>query len=80
MSEDLQWANEEIRQAWNQNVAFWDERIGEGEGNHFVEVLIWPATERLLEPCPGDRVLDNISLIPGAAGVPTTPGCIKQTG
>jgi SAM-dependent methyltransferase len=29
-----------------------------GEGNDFVEVLIWPATERLLELQPGGRVLD----------------------
>jgi 2-polyprenyl-3-methyl-5-hydroxy-6-metoxy-1,4-benzoquinol methylase len=54
--EDLQHANEETRSAWNQNAAFWDERMG--EGNDFVEVLIWPATERLLELRPGERVLD----------------------
>jgi 2-polyprenyl-3-methyl-5-hydroxy-6-metoxy-1,4-benzoquinol methylase len=53
---DLQIANEETRQAWKQNAAFWDQRMG--EGNHFVEVLIWPATERLLELKPGERVLD----------------------
>lgn len=41
---------------WNQNAAFWDERMG--EGNDFVEVLIWPATVRLLEMRPGERVLD----------------------
>jgi 2-polyprenyl-3-methyl-5-hydroxy-6-metoxy-1,4-benzoquinol methylase len=55
-TEDLWRANEETRQAWNQNAAFWDERMG--EGNDFVEVLIWPATERLLELRPGERVLD----------------------
>ena len=54
--EDLRQANEETREAWNQNAAFWDERMG--EGNDFVEVLIWPATERLLELRPGERVLD----------------------
>ena len=43
---DRRQANEETRQAWNQNAAFWDERMG--EGNDFVEVLIWPPTERLL--------------------------------
>jgi 2-polyprenyl-3-methyl-5-hydroxy-6-metoxy-1,4-benzoquinol methylase len=52
----LQQANEENRAAWNENAAFWDERMG--EGNHFVEVLIWPATERLLGLRPGERVLD----------------------
>ena len=55
-TEHLRQANEETREAWNQNAAFWDERMG--EGNDFVEVLIWPATERLLELRPGERVLD----------------------
>jgi 2-polyprenyl-3-methyl-5-hydroxy-6-metoxy-1,4-benzoquinol methylase len=55
-TEDLRRANEETREAWNQNAAFWDERMG--EGNDFVEVLIWPATERLLALRPGERVLD----------------------
>ncbi len=54
--EDPVRANEETRQAWNDNAAFWDERMG--EGNDFVEVLTWPATERLLELQPGERVLD----------------------
>ena len=54
--EDLQRANEETREAWNRNAAFWDERMG--EGNDFVEVLLWPATERLLDLGPGERVLD----------------------
>jgi 2-polyprenyl-3-methyl-5-hydroxy-6-metoxy-1,4-benzoquinol methylase len=53
---DRRQANEETRQAWNQNAAFWDERMG--EGNDFVEVLIWPPTERLLDLRPGQRVLD----------------------
>jgi SAM-dependent methyltransferase len=52
----LQQANEAARSAWDENAAFWDERMG--EGNDFVEVLIWPATERLLELRPGERVLD----------------------
>src|SRR5437867_1921955 len=49
-------ANEEARKAWDQNAKFWDERMG--EGNDFVEVLIWPTTERLLALKPGERVLD----------------------
>lgn len=53
---DLQRANNEIRDVWNKNAAFWDERMG--EGNEFVEVLVWPATERLLDLRPGERVLD----------------------
>ena len=49
-------ANEETRQAWNENAAFWDQRMG--EGNDFAEVLIWPATQRLLDVKPGERALD----------------------
>jgi 2-polyprenyl-3-methyl-5-hydroxy-6-metoxy-1,4-benzoquinol methylase len=41
---------------WNHNAAFWDERMG--EGNDFVEVLVWPATMRLLAVQPQERVLD----------------------
>ena len=55
-SQDLMAANLETRQAWNENAAFWDKRMG--EGNHFVEVLIWPATRRLLDLQPGERILD----------------------
>jgi 2-polyprenyl-3-methyl-5-hydroxy-6-metoxy-1,4-benzoquinol methylase len=53
---DLSRANEEARQAWNHNAAFWDACMG--EGNDFVEVLIWPVTEKLLALHPGERVLD----------------------
>jgi 2-polyprenyl-3-methyl-5-hydroxy-6-metoxy-1,4-benzoquinol methylase len=55
-TEDLQQAHEETRDAWEQSAAFWDERIG--EGNDFVELLIWPATERLLQLRPGEQLLD----------------------
>lgn len=53
---DLQQANEETRQVWNENAAFWDERMG--EGNDFVEVLTWPSTVRMLDLKPKERVLD----------------------
>jgi 2-polyprenyl-3-methyl-5-hydroxy-6-metoxy-1,4-benzoquinol methylase len=49
-------ANEETRQAWDANAAYWDEKMG--EGNDFVNLLEWPATLRLLEPQPGQRILD----------------------
>ncbi len=49
-------ANAETREVWNQNAAFWKERMG--DGNDFVDVLIWPATKRLLALRPGERVLD----------------------
>lgn len=53
---DLAAANEETHVAWETNAAYWDARVG--EGNDFVNVLIWPATQRLLALKPGERVLD----------------------
>jgi ubiquinone/menaquinone biosynthesis C-methylase UbiE len=49
-------ANEETRRAWEENASFWDDRMG--EGNDFVELLIWPSTERLLNLQAGECVLD----------------------
>ena len=49
-------ANAATRDAWNASAHFWDQHMG--EGNDFVEVLIWPATLRLLAPQPGQRILD----------------------
>jgi SAM-dependent methyltransferase len=49
-------ANEETRLAWDANAAFWDEKMG--EGNDFVTVLQWPAVVRLLDPRPGQKILD----------------------
>jgi 2-polyprenyl-3-methyl-5-hydroxy-6-metoxy-1,4-benzoquinol methylase len=54
--EDSKQANEETRRVWNENAAFWDARMG--DGNDFVEVLTWPPTERMLALQPGERVLD----------------------
>ena len=53
---NLSTANEETRAAWEENAAYWDTRIG--EGNDFVETLIWPVTRRLLELQPCQRLLD----------------------
>ena len=53
---DAQDANAQTHAAWDENAAFWDERMG--EGNDWVEVLTWPATLRLLELRAGERVLD----------------------
>lgn len=50
--DEKRWA----REAWDANAAEWDRQMG--EGNHFVEVLIWPATLRLLAPRDGERILD----------------------
>jgi 2-polyprenyl-3-methyl-5-hydroxy-6-metoxy-1,4-benzoquinol methylase len=49
-------ANQEARIAWERNASFWDSRMG--EGNDFINLLIWPATEKLLAPGQGERILD----------------------
>ena len=48
--------NEKARKHWDRNAEFWNREMG--EGNDFVEHLIWPATERLLGLAPGEEVLD----------------------
>jgi 2-polyprenyl-3-methyl-5-hydroxy-6-metoxy-1,4-benzoquinol methylase len=47
--------NSNVQHAWN-NAEFWDERMA--EGNDFLNVLVWPAVERLLQPRAGERLLD----------------------
>jgi 2-polyprenyl-3-methyl-5-hydroxy-6-metoxy-1,4-benzoquinol methylase len=49
--------NDAARRAWEANAAHWDETMG-AAGNDFVNLLVWPATRRLLDPRPGERVLD----------------------
>jgi 2-polyprenyl-3-methyl-5-hydroxy-6-metoxy-1,4-benzoquinol methylase len=48
--------NAQARDAWNANARFWNDRMA--EGNDFFNVLVWPATERLLRAKAGVRVLD----------------------
>ncbi len=48
--------NRQARDAWDSNAAFWDREMG--DGNAFFSGLIWPATLDLLDPSPGERVLD----------------------
>jgi 2-polyprenyl-3-methyl-5-hydroxy-6-metoxy-1,4-benzoquinol methylase len=48
--------NTQVRDAWNRNAEFWNERMG--EGNDFFNILLWPAVERLLKPQPNERLLD----------------------
>jgi 2-polyprenyl-3-methyl-5-hydroxy-6-metoxy-1,4-benzoquinol methylase len=48
--------NSDVQQAWNTNAKFWDERMA--DGNDFLNVLVWPAVERLLQPRAGERLLD----------------------
>jgi SAM-dependent methyltransferase len=47
---------DDVARIWNENAAFWDERIG--EGNEFHKLLIEPAQLRLLGLQVGERVLD----------------------
>ena len=54
--DDLASAHQETHEAWEINAAYWDDRIG--EGNDFVNHLIWPTTERMLALTTGERVLD----------------------
>jgi SAM-dependent methyltransferase len=53
---EIRRANDETRRAWDSNAVFWDSKMG--EGNDFVNVLQWPAILRLLDPQPGQRILD----------------------
>lgn len=48
--------NQAVRDIWNHNAAFWDERMG--EGNRFHKTLIEPTQERLLNVRAGQRILD----------------------
>ena len=54
--EQDQRANNETHTAWDANASFWDATMG--EGNDFVNLLQWPAILRLLDPQPGQRILD----------------------
>src|SRR5436305_7719498 len=53
---DLKNLNQKTQEAWNQNAALWDEKMG--EGNLFQRVLISPTSERLLDLKPGELVLE----------------------
>lgn len=55
-NDEIRHANEETRQTWDSNAAFWDEKMG--EGNDFFNILEWPAILRLLDPRSGQRILD----------------------
>jgi len=55
-SDELSQYNNESREAWDANAAFWDKKMG--EGNDFVNILQWPAILRLLDPQAGQNILD----------------------
>jgi 2-polyprenyl-3-methyl-5-hydroxy-6-metoxy-1,4-benzoquinol methylase len=48
--------NDEVREIWNTNAVFWDDKMR--EGNDFHRLLVGPATERLLQIQPGESVLE----------------------
>lgn len=49
--------HQESLQAWESNADCWDNRMGD-DSNYFYRELVRPNTEKLLEICPGDFVLD----------------------
>ncbi len=48
--------NEETRTIWDQNAAFWDDNMG--NGNDFQRLLVAPSCERLLNLQPNETVLE----------------------
>lgn len=57
MNKELLELKEKTHIAWDANAASWDALMAD-EGNDFVNVLCWPAILRLLDPQPGERILD----------------------
>ncbi len=53
---ELRDLNRETQSIWDENAAFWDEKMG--EGSQFQRLLVGPATERLLSLRPGESVLE----------------------
>lgn len=49
--------NQISRAAWEANAQVWDERMGD-EGNDFFRLLCWPVVTDLLDPQPGQKILD----------------------
>ena len=45
------------RDAWEANAEVWDARMGD-EGNDFFNLLCWPSLVSLLDPRPGQHILD----------------------
>ena len=45
------------RDAWEANAEVWDTRMGD-EGNDFFNLLCWPTLAVLLDPQPGQHILD----------------------
>ncbi len=56
-SGEFQSLNRAVQEAWNRIAPWWDDRVG-AEGNDFHQLLVAPATERLLALKPDEVVLD----------------------
>lgn len=56
-SQDSETLNQEVQAIWNQNAAFWDEKMSD-EGNDFQRILVGPGAERLLNLQAGELVLE----------------------
>src|ERR1017187_2671221 len=54
--QDIMALHQQVQDIWNQNAAFWDEKMG--EGNDFQRILVGPSTERLLDLQAGELVLE----------------------
>ena len=54
--QNLALLHQKVQDIWNQNAAFWDEKMG--EGNDFQRILVGPSTERLLDLQAGELVLE----------------------
>ena len=54
---DLTALNQATHDAWNQNAEVWDATQGD-DGNQTQRLLVNPAAERLLEPRPGQTILE----------------------
>ncbi len=56
MTEQLS-SNEENREAWDANAEVWDAKMAD-QGNDFVNLLLWPVIQPLLNVQPGQKILD----------------------
>ena len=56
-NQDSQTLNQEVQAIWNQNAAFWDEKMSD-EGNDFQRILVGPGAERLLNLRADELVLE----------------------
>jgi 2-polyprenyl-3-methyl-5-hydroxy-6-metoxy-1,4-benzoquinol methylase len=53
----MQNLNESTKDAWDANAEVWDQRMGDA-GNDFFNLLCWTPLASLLDPNPGDHILD----------------------